>query len=159
MGVLLDGWKAWGELTGRYYGAVESYRAQGAEVLLVTMGSMGETASEAVDGMRGRGELVGVVKIRLWRPFPFEEFREAVRGAKVLVVFDRALSYGGPGGPVSSEVRAALYGQRDRPRVVDYVGGLGGRDVSPGDFERMVREALRGDEDRQEGYRIYGVRE
>jgi len=158
MGVILAGWREWGELTGRHYRPVESYRAEDAQVVVLTMGSMGETACEAVDRMREKGRSVGVVKVRLWRPFPFEEFRKAVGGAKVLVVFDRAMSYGGPGGPVSAEVRAALYGESSRPRVVDYVGGLAGRDVSPEDFERMVEEALSTSDDRQENYRMYGVR-
>jgi pyruvate ferredoxin oxidoreductase alpha subunit len=159
MEVILRGWQEWGKLTGRHYRPVETYRTEGAEVVLMTMGSMGETACEAVDRMREKGKSVGVLKLRLWRPFPFEAFRKAVGGAKVLVVFDRALSYGGPGGPVSSEVRAALYGEQQRPRVVNFVGGLAGRDVSPDDFERMVEEALSSSDDRQENYRMYGVRE
>ncbi len=159
MGVILEGWQEWGELTGRHYVPVEGYRSEDAEVVVVTMGSMGETACEAVDRMREGGRRVGVVKVRLWRPFPFDAFREAVSGAKVVVVFDRAISYGGTGGPVSAEVRAALYGEAQRPRVVDFIGGLAGRDVSPGDFERMVEEALCRSDDRQENYEIYGVRE
>jgi pyruvate ferredoxin oxidoreductase alpha subunit len=159
MSVILEGWEQWGRLTGRHYKPVEGYRTGDAEVVLVTMGSMGETACEAVDRMREKGKRVGVVKLRLWRPFPFDAFREAVGGAKVLVVFDRAISYGGTGGPVSAEVRAALYGEARRPRVVDFIGGLAGRDVSPGDFERMVDEALARTQDRQEAYEIYGVRE
>jgi pyruvate ferredoxin oxidoreductase alpha subunit len=158
-GTIVRCWEEWGKLTGRYYGPIDVHRTEDAETILMTMGSMGQTACEAVDRMREKGKRVGVLRLRLWRPFPFEEFREAVKGAKTLVVFDRCVSYGGPGGPVSSEVRAALYGESHRPRVVDYVGGLAGRDVSPEDFERMVDDALLRSDDRQENYRIYGVRE
>lgn len=156
--VILQGWKEWAELTGRAYRPVETYRTEDAEVVFVTMGSMGETACEAADRMRAEDKRVGVVRIRLWRPFPFDELRAALRGVKVAVVFDRCVSFGGPGGPVASEVRAALYGEKDRPRVANFIGGLAGRDVSPKDFQMMVQEALLSREDRQEGYRIYGVR-
>ncbi len=159
MPVILQGWEEWARLTGRAYRPVETYRAEGAEVLLLTMGALGETASEAVDRMREKGKAVGAVKLRLWRPFPFDAFRQAVSGASLLVVFDRAISFGGVGGPVSAEVRAALYGEPSRPKVVDFIGGLAGRDVSPEDFEKMVDLAWqRAEVDRQERYEIYGVR-
>ena len=102
-------------MTGRYYNPVETYKAEDAETLLVTMGSFGETASVAVDMMREEGRSVGFVKIRLWRPFPFDEFKKAALEAKQLVVIDRAISMAEPGGPVASEVKAALYGEEQRP--------------------------------------------
>lgn len=156
--VLLEGWRQWEELTGRKYNPVETHRTQDAELVLVTMGSMGETACEAADRMRNQGKAVGVMKIRLWRPFPFRQVREVLSKAKVAVVFDRCVSFGGQGGPVASEIRAAMYGEPSRPRVVNFIGGLAGRDVSPQDFQHMVEEALSKMEDRQEDYEIYGVR-
>ena len=73
---------------------------------------------------------------------------------------DRATSYGGPGGPVSSELRAALYGTDHQPKIVNFIAGLAGRDVSPEDFEKMVDLTLSGKaKTRQEDYQIYGVRE
>ncbi len=157
--VILEGWKQWGELTGRNYKPVETYRTEDAQAVLITMGSMGETACEAVDRMRAQGKAVGAVKIRLWRPFPFSQVREAVGKAKLALVFDRCVSYGGPGGPVASEIRAAFYGEMVRPRVANFIGGLAGRDVSPQDFQNMLEKALSTEEDRQEAYQIYGVRE
>jgi pyruvate ferredoxin oxidoreductase alpha subunit len=106
--VILEVWKEWKELFGRTYEPIESYKTEGADVLLVTMGSMGETAEIAVDEMRENGLAVGLIKIKLWRPFPFDELRKAIKGAKVLAVTDRAVSFGGPGGPVWSEIRSAL---------------------------------------------------
>jgi len=160
MPVILEGWKEFGDLTGRYYSPIETYKAEDAEVLLLTMGSYGETASVTADMMREKGKAVGVVKIRLWRPFPFDEFRKALGNARTLVVIDRATSYGGPGGPVASEIRAALYGTDRQPQVVNFIAGLAGRDVSPSDFEKMVNRALAGEmRTKQEDYEIYGVRE
>jgi len=157
---ILETWKAFGDMTGRYYNPVETYKAEDAETLLVTMGSCGETASVAVDMMREEGRSVGLAKIRLWRPFPFEAFKQATLKAKQLVVIDRAISMGGPGGPVASEVRSALYGEPTHPVVYNFVAGLGGRDVSPEDFIKMVDKAeIEIEEGNREGYEIYGVRE
>lgn len=157
--VILEVWEEFGDLTGRYYSPVETYRAEDAEVLLLTMGSFSGTAMLAVDTLREKGKKVGLIRLRLWRPFPFEEFREAVEGAEMLVVLDRAISFGGPGGPVYSEVRSALY-ERGRPQVVGFVGGLGGRDIYPHQFEQMVDRALEiGQRGKEEEFEIIGVRE
>jgi pyruvate ferredoxin oxidoreductase alpha subunit len=157
---ILEIWKAFGDMTGRYYNPIETYQAEDADTLLVTMGSFGETASVAVDQMREEGSSVGLVKIRLWRPFPFEEFKKATLNAKQLVVIDRAVSVGGPGGPVASEVRSALYGKEGRPVVYNFVAGISGRDVTPSDFIKMVDKAeIEIEEGNREGYEIYGVRE
>ena len=156
---ILEMWKAFGEMTGRYYHPIETYKAEEAETLLVTMGSFGETASAAVDKMREEGRSVGLVKIRLWRPFPFDAFKKASLNAKQLVVIDRAISVGACG-PVASELKAALYGEVQRPSVYNFVAGLGGRDVTPSDFVKMVDKAeIEIEEGNKEGFEIYGVRE
>jgi pyruvate ferredoxin oxidoreductase alpha subunit len=157
---ILEAWKEFGDLTGRYYHPIEEYRTEGAEVLLVTMGGIGETAMWAVDQMREKGRPVGLLKIRLWRPFPFEEFRRAASKAKILVVVDRAVSYGGPGGPVASELRSALYDEPERPQVVNFIAGLASRDIAPSDFISMVDKA-KGAFQKGMGpeYEMYGVRE
>ena len=124
------------------------------------MGSYSETAMEAVDKMRSEGKDVGLIRLRLWRPFPFEELRRAVAGVEVVVVLDRAISFGGPGGPVASEVRSALYAEKDRPRVVSMIGGLGGRDISVAGFEAIVERGV--ELSRMPGapeFEMFGVRE
>jgi pyruvate ferredoxin oxidoreductase alpha subunit len=157
---ILETWKTFGDMTGRYYKPVETYKAEDAETLLLTMGSYGETASVAVDMMREEGRSVGLMKIRLWRPFPFDELKKAALGAKRLVIIDRAISVGGPGGPVASEVRSALYGSDQRPTIYNFVAGISGRDVAPSDFIKMVDKAeIEIEEGNKEGYEIYGVRE
>jgi len=160
MSRILETWKAFGNMTGRYYNPIETYQTEDAETLLVTMGSFGETASVAVDKMREEGRAVGLVKIRLWRPFPFDAFKKATLKAKQLVVIDRAVSVGGPGGPVASEVKAAIYGEEKRPYVYNFVAGISGRDVTPSDYIKMVDKAeIEIEEGNREGYEIYGVRE
>ncbi|MEE9583568.1 MAG: transketolase C-terminal domain-containing protein [Dehalococcoidales bacterium] len=154
--------KCWGEfdqIFKRRYHPVECYRSEGAEVLLLTMGSFSETAMTAIDKMRSEGKNIGLIKLRLWRPFPFSEIRSAVKDAEVLIVLDRALSLGGPGGPVASEIRSALYNEDKRPKIVSFVGGLGGRDITVSGFQELVN---RGIEISKTGskreFEMYGVR-
>jgi pyruvate ferredoxin oxidoreductase alpha subunit len=107
------------------------------------MGSFGEVAMEAVDRLREKGIPVGLLKLRLWRPFPFDAIRESMKGLELLVVLDRAISTGGIGGPVCSEIKAALYQQAKRPKIISFVAGLGGRDLPPEHFEEMIHQALK----------------
>jgi pyruvate ferredoxin oxidoreductase alpha subunit len=110
--------------------------------------------------MRAGGQEVGQIRLRLWRPFPFEELREAVRDAEVLIVLDRAISFGGPGGPLASEVKAAFYDQPKRPKIVSFVGGLGGRDITVAGFQDMVKKGVEiARQGSKNEYEIYGVRE
>ncbi len=153
-------WQEFGNKFERYYHPVECYRSEDAEVLLLTLGSFSETAMTAIDKMRDEGSNVGLLKLRLWRPFPFDEIRQAVAKAGVLIVLDRALSFGGLNGPVCSEIKAALYNEAKRPKIVSFVGGLGGRDITVDDFQEIVN---RGIEIAQKGseheFEIFGVRE
>ncbi len=157
---ILECWQDFGKIFQRHYSPVESYRSEAAGVLLLTMGSYSETAMVAVDKMREEGKDIGLIKLRLWRPFPFEEFRQAVRDAEVLIVLDRALSIGGPGGPVCSEIRAALYNEAKKPKVISFVGGLGGRDITVAGFEEIISSGIeisRTGSPRE--FEIFGVRE
>jgi pyruvate/2-oxoacid:ferredoxin oxidoreductase alpha subunit len=115
---------------GRYHPLVEEYGAEGANLLLVTSGTLAGTARSVIDERRGRGEKVGLVKIRLFRPFPFAVVRRALGRAARVAVVDRNLSFG-HGGIMASEIRAALCNQPSAPEVFSYVAGLGGRDVTP----------------------------
>ena len=157
--IALQGWKEFGEIFGRYYRPVESYRTEGAKTLILTMGSFTETAMIVIDERRDRGEAIGLISLRLWRPFPFEELRQAVKNTGTLIVFDRCISFGGPAGPVSSEIRAALYDDREKPRVVSFIGGLGGRDVSVKDFEYVIDRGKEiAEKSSEELYETVGVR-
>ena len=158
--VVFHVWKKFGELTGRYYSPVESYKAENADTLLLTMGSFSETAMMAIDKMKEDGQKVGLVRLRLWRPFPFDEFRQAVAQVQTLIVLDRALSFGGPTGPVCSEIQAALYPLETKPKVLSFVGGLGGRDISAEGFEDLIRRGMdKAKQGRTDEPEMIGVRE
>jgi len=154
---ILKVWKEWEKAFGRRYEPVESYKMEGAKEAIMVMGSMSETAEVAIDALREKGIPIGLLKLKLWRPFPYEEVRKAVKGLKTLLVLDRAVSYGGPGGPVAAEVRSSLYGESTRPDIVNYIFGLGGRDTAVEDFIKMI-EKLRSGEKSKDQYEFYGVR-
>ena len=158
--VILECWDEFNSIFGRQYSPVESYHSEKAKVLLLTMGSFSETAMATIDKMRESGQDVGLVRLRLWRPFPTRELRHAVKDAETLIVFDRAISLGGQAGPVCSEVRSTLYNEDRKPKVVNIIGGLGGRDVTVAGFEEIIN---RGIEISQKGseqeFEIFGVRE
>jgi len=145
---------------GRKYKLVETYKTEDAETVLVTMGSISETAMTAIDEMREGGEKVGLVRLRLWRPFPVEEFRAAVAKAKYMAVVDRAMILGFPEGPVATEIRALMYHEKDRPRMTNFILGLGGRDVTRNHFKYIVERIKElGASGRQGSYEIVGVLE
>ncbi len=114
---------------GRKYGLIEAYRCAGADVILVTSGSVAGTARVAVDSLRDKGRKVGLVKIRLFRPFPKDELLEVVREAEKVAVLDRSLSLG-VGGFFAQEIRAAFCNEKKHPPIFSYITGLGGRDVT-----------------------------
>ncbi len=157
---VLKVWDEFAKKFGRQYKPVESYRTEDARTLLFTMGSFSETAMTAIDALREEGLKIGLIRLRLWRPFPFEDLRAAVKNADTLIVLDRALSTGGPGGPVCSEIRSALYDMSPKPKVVSFVGGLGGRDITVEGFNAIVKRGMElaktgsGNE-----FEMFGVRE
>lgn len=118
-----------GERFGREYAAIEEYRLSGAEVAILVLGSTAGTARVVIDELREKGHPVGMLKLRVFRPFPFEEIVRALSSVKVLAVLDRSDGVAGIGGPVFSEVRSAMYELDIRPRIVNYVYGLGGRNI------------------------------
>ncbi|NPA94272.1 MAG: pyruvate ferredoxin oxidoreductase [Thermodesulfobacteria bacterium] len=157
---ILKAWDEFAEIFGRKYNPVESYRTEDAEILLVTMGSISETAMTAVDAMRDAGQKVGLLRIRLWRPFPGQEFRKAVGKAKVLAVVDRCLPPGALCGPVGAELRSLFYKIPGSPKIFSFVAGLGGRDVTVERFEEIVDKARAFAKKRpRELYEVIGVRE
>jgi pyruvate ferredoxin oxidoreductase alpha subunit len=124
------------------------------------MGSMGETAQMAIDELRAKGVKAGLIKLRLWRPFPFAEIKAVVKNAKKLIVTDRAVSFGGPGGPVFSEIKSAFYAEAQRPMIYNYIYGLGGRDVTVHDFAGMFEKVLADTANKAvDTYEFWGVRE
>ena len=122
----------WHRLFGRRYGAIESYRTDDADVVLLTSGSITSTARHVIDQRRALGEMVGLVKVKMFRPFPGALLRQALAGVPRVAVLDRNVSPG-HGGIFAEEARASLYdmGPGERPEIYGYILGLGGRDVTP----------------------------
>jgi 2-oxoisovalerate ferredoxin oxidoreductase alpha subunit len=127
--------KEFGELFGRAYDLVDSYRCDDAEFILATYGTLAGTAKEAVDRLREQGVAAGCLKIRYFRPFPIEDVRQILAPAKKIAVIDRAISFG-MAGPFFTEIKACLYGLSIP--LYGFIAGLGGRDVSLHDIESMV---------------------
>jgi pyruvate/2-oxoacid:ferredoxin oxidoreductase alpha subunit len=134
----------WEALTGRRHGAVEAYRTEGADLVLVTSGTITSTARHVVDQRRDRGEPVGLLKIKMFRPFPTDLARRHLGGAERVAVLDRNCSPG-RGGIFAEELRAALYDAEPdrRPAVHGFILGLGGRDVTPGAIEECIDRVRR----------------
>jgi pyruvate/2-oxoacid:ferredoxin oxidoreductase alpha subunit len=128
----------WKEATGREYGVYEEYRADDADVLIVTMGSLAGTAREAVDRMRDNGVKAGLFKLRLFRPFPVEKLRQALAGDRTLIVMDRNFSPG-LGGMLHQELKAALYGLDKPPPLHGIMVGVGGVNVTPTKMQELVQ--------------------
>jgi len=115
---------------GRGYGLVEKYRLEDAEVILVTSATITSTARVIVDELREEGYKVGLLKVRMFRPFPVEDVREALADAGKVAVIDRNISFG-HGGIFAEEIKSALYNGHHRPPLFSFIIGLGGRDVTP----------------------------
>ncbi len=121
--------KEYAKLSGREYSLIEKYRVDDAERVIILMGSSVGTAKDVVDDLRNKREKVGLIKIRVYRPFPYDEIRKALKNVKAAAVLDRAISFGTFGGPVYTDVRATLYGNGVSLPVINYIYGLGGRDI------------------------------
>jgi pyruvate ferredoxin oxidoreductase alpha subunit len=139
--VVVESWAEWEKIFGRRYEPITVYETQDAEVIFVIAGALSESVRTVVKNLRKKGEKVGVASIKLWRPFPFDHFYRAVERARVLAVVDRAISFGGPGGPIASEVKSFLFGKDKKPAVVEFIAGLGGRNLPFSDIEGMYAKA------------------
>ncbi|MFW5999628.1 MAG: transketolase C-terminal domain-containing protein [Halanaerobiaceae bacterium] len=134
--------KEYAELSGREYGYYSSYRLEDAEVALIGLGSTMGTARLAVDNLRQEGIKAGLCSLRLFRPFPAATLREALGHLKVLGVLDRADTFSLNGGQLYSDVRSALFAEGGDLEIVNYIYGLGGRDIAVDDLEEIFRELL-----------------
>ncbi len=143
------------ELTGRRYGFFEEYKMEDAEAAIVVLGSAAGTTKEVVDSLRERGVKAGMIKLRVFRPFPHEKLAETLGRLKSIAVLDRSISFGAQGGPVYMETRSAMYG-KDIP-IYNYIYGLGGRDLFPGQVESVYHDLFEGKTDPK--MRYLGLRE
>jgi pyruvate ferredoxin oxidoreductase alpha subunit len=132
-----------GELSGRKYDLVEGYQLDDAEYVIVAMGSTAGTLRFVVDKLRAEGKKVGSLKIRLFRPFPAEDVAKMLKGKKAVAVMDRAMSPG-TGGALYSDILQSVHDLKDAPKVTNYVYGLGGRDVMPGQLTEVFEDLMKG---------------
>ncbi|MCD6419231.1 MAG: pyruvate ferredoxin oxidoreductase [Synergistetes bacterium] len=149
--VYLEVGKELSKLTGKEYPYFEKYRLDDAEVAIVVMSSAAGTTKAVVDKMRVQGKKVGLLKPRLFRPFPADEIAEELGKLKAVAVLDRSASFGA-GAPLFTEVRAALYSAGKSVPVASYVFGLGGRDLFPEDIEPVFEALLSGNLPKEESY-------
>lgn len=159
--VTLDVAKEYKEISGREYGLFEEYKMDDAEYAVVIIGSAAGTTKDAVDALREQGKKVGLVKIRLFRPFPASEIADALKNCKAVAMMDRTESYNDNCGPLGAEVTTALYRAKADCLTVNYVYGLGGRDVTVDDMKNIYAELEKITEDGtvENPYRYMGVRE
>ena len=138
--VILDVADEFAKISGRQYGLFEEYRTEDADYIMLLIGSAAGTAKEAVDELREEGKKVGVLKLRVFRPFPAEEIAEALKNCKAAAIMDRCESYNGNGGPLGSEVTAGLYRKKIYIEAVNYIYGLGGRDFTTDDVKGVFAQ-------------------
>ncbi len=138
--VILEVAKKYKKLTGRGFGLFEEYRTKDADYIMLIMGSAAGTAKQAVDEMREKGKKVGVLKLRVFRPFPADEIAQALKNCKAVAIMDRCESYNGNGGPLGSEVPAALFKNKVMIEAVNYIYGLAGRDFTISDVAGIFNE-------------------
>ncbi len=155
--IILEIDKEYGKKFGRSYGLMEEYKLDDAERVIVAIGSTCGTAKTVIDGLREKGEKVGLLRIRVFRPFPAEEIAKALSKAKAIAVMDRVDSWSSQGGPLFVEIRSAMFNEKVKPGFVNYIYGLGGRDITTSDIEGVFEQLKKVDSLKEVNY--LGVRE
>ena len=147
--VILDVSEDFHKTFGRKYGLIEEYKMEDAEVALVIMGSSAGTAKAAVDELRSDGVKAGLIKVRVFRPFPAEEIAASLRNVKAVAVMDKSEGFSACGGPLFAETAGACINMDVRPKIIDIVFGLGGRDftvkAARSVYDRLLKIAAGGE--------------
>jgi len=129
-------------LSGRHQSIVESYMMEDAEVAVMVLSSTAGTTRAVVDSLRSEGIKAGLIKPRLFRPFPAEKIIEVTKNLKSLAILDRSEAFSASGGPLFVETRSALYESGSKPNIINYIYGLGGRDICMEDIRKVFLELL-----------------
>jgi pyruvate ferredoxin oxidoreductase alpha subunit len=138
--VIIEVGKDFEKKFGRPYGLFEEFRMDDAEIAIVALGSTAGTAKVVVDDLREKGVKAGLLKLRVFRPFPHEEIAKALSKLKAVAIMDRSDSYNSAGGPVFTEVRSAMFDLDKKPKLVNYIYGLGGRDIKTDEIKAVYDE-------------------
>ena len=150
-----------GKQFGRYYKPVETYNTDNADTVFIALGSIGENIKTAIDGLKEKGKELGLISLRLFRPFPEEELVAALKGKKKIAVIERAMPGGATNGPLFNEISAVTLKNGLNVRLENYILGLGGRDVVPSQFQQIFEELNSPQKNEQKkgmNYQVIGVR-
>lgn len=128
---------------GRKHTMLDEYKLDGAEIAIVALSSTAGTARGVVDSLREKGIKAGLLRPRFFRPFPKDEIERCLSKLKAVAVLDRSDSFSAQGGPLFSEIKAALYESPQKPLIANYIYGLGGRDIFPEDIEKVYNDLER----------------
>jgi 2-oxoisovalerate ferredoxin oxidoreductase alpha subunit len=126
----------------QYGGFIEKYRCEDADLILLSMGTIGSEAKIATDNLRKQGTKIGTARLRVFRPFPTEEIRKLAKNTQMITTIDRTISFGNEG-PLHTETKAALHGEKDQPLTAGFIAGLGGRDVTYKNIEEIAQKSLK----------------
>jgi len=160
--VILDVAAEYEKISGRKYGFYEGYCLEDAEYAIVAIGSVCGTTKDAVDALRAEGMKVGLLKVRVFRPFPGREFAEALKNCKAIAIMDRAESFSANGGPLAAELSAALFQAKSKAEVLKIMYGLNGRDFTVQDAKKLYEDLAgldAGSIQETEEYRYIGLRD
>ena len=149
------------KMTGRKYGLFEEYQLKVAEIAIVCMNSTAGTTKAVVDKLRANGVKAGLLKIRVFRPFPVEEVAKALKNVKAIAILDKADSLNGAGGALYEDVTSAMYTENVHVPAVNYIYGIGGRDTTTNDIEKVfedLQEIVKDEKNVKDHYRYLGLR-
>jgi pyruvate ferredoxin oxidoreductase alpha subunit len=140
--VIKEMFRQYGDMTGRYYDPVDAYRTEDADFVIVVLSSSAGACKVIADELRAQGIKAGVLRPRVFRPFPHMEIVAALKNAKAVAVMDKSVCFGALGGPLFNEVRSAMHDSPNGPRVLNYIFGLGGREVRMNDLRKVYSELM-----------------
>ena len=140
--VILEVAKDFEKMTGRKYDLFEGYKLEDAEYVIVCMNSTAGTVKHTIDGLRAKGIKAGLLKVRVYRPFPGEEIAKALSNAKVIAILDKADSLNGQGGALYEDTVSAMYNEKLSIPTVNYVYGIGGRDTTEKDIKSVYEDLM-----------------
>jgi pyruvate ferredoxin oxidoreductase alpha subunit len=148
-------------VVGKKYDFVENYNTDDADIVIVTMSSTAGTAKDVVDELREQGQKVGLLKITVFRPFPVSQIVDALKDKKIVGVLERSESFGAMGAAIFNEIRSAMYELKEKPHVIEYIYGLGGREMDPKTIKGVFQELdeMKNQEQIHEKVKYLGVRE
>lgn len=158
--VMLEVAREFKQISGRDYGFFEAYRMEDADYAMVIMGSAAGTGKDTVDALREKGIRAGLLKIRMFRPFPASQVAETLKNVKVVACMDRTESFNTLNGPLGADVKSALYDVGAKVKVVNYVYGIGGRDVTVASLTSVYEDMMKIEADGTVGqaYRYLSLR-